>query len=274
VDQDEIIAGASRAAAESGLLDGLFLVGSLGRDSADEWSDVDFVGLAQSERHEAVMAWWRSWLETQEKLIYFKVLNRGGTLANAITESWLRVDIHLPPDGRLGLRAQDGVKALYDPHDHYSDLPPRLPDHRPDPQRIEDMILEFIRILGLTPVTLGRREYVVMVMGTGLLRDMLTQLMQEELPLADRGGILHLNTLLPPGDIAALESLPYPRAEPVSIVEAQLALARLFFPRVRKMAEKLGIIWPEAFEASARRHMASAIGRHEADLWPMSMNDG
>lgn len=267
MDQDTIITRAAPAAAGSGLLEGLFLVGSFGRNSADQWSDVDFLGLAPAAHHDAVIAWWRHWLDAQESLIYFKVHQRGGTLANAITSSWLRVDIHLPADGLLGSRAQDGIKALYDPHNLCADLPGTLPDHQPDPQRIEDMLLEFIRILGLTPVTLGRREYVTMVMGTGLLRDILIQLMQEELPLTDRGGILHLNTLLPQSDIAMLEALPYPRAEQASLIEAQLALARAFFPRARQMADRLGIACPAAFETSARQHLAEAIGRSPTTLW-------
>jgi len=269
---EDFIGKAGEAAAMSKVFDGLFLGGSFGKGQADEWSDVDLVGLAPAERHAAIEAWWRDWLEGQEHLIYFKVWQRGGTLINAITESWLRVDLHLPEDGRLGRQAQDGIKPLYDPQNLYAQLAPSLSAHRPDPQRIEAMILEFIRILGLTPVTLGRREYVVMVMGTGMLRDMLVQLMQEQLPLADRGGMLHLNRLLPPADIAALENLPYPRAEPASLIAAQLALARLFLPRARAMAGPLGIAWPEAFEMAARAHLAQAIGRAPEALWPLGMN--
>jgi len=266
---EELIARAGPAAAQSERLDGLFLVGSFGRGTADAWSDVDLLGLAGAEHHASIVDWWRDWLEAQETLLYFKVLDRGGVLVNAITESWLRIDLSLPGDGRLGRRAQDGVKPLYDPQDLYATLPRQLPAHQPDARRIEDMIWEFIRILGLTPVTLGRKEYVTMVMGTGLLRDMVGQLMQEELPLPDRGGILHLNTLLPKADISALEGLPYPSAEPGSIIAAQLALARLFFPRARAMAGRLGIAWPDRFESSARAHMAQAIGQSAEDLWPL-----
>lgn len=269
---EDLIGKVGEAAAMSKLFGGLFLGGSFGKGQADEWSDVDLVGLALAGRHKAVEAWWRDWLEQQEHLIYFQVLQRGGVLINAITESWLRVDLHMPGDGQLGARSQDGTKPLYDPQNLHAQLVPSLPAHRPDPHRIEAMILEFIRILGLSPVGLGRREYVVMVTGTGMLRDMLSQLMQEELPLADRGGMLHLNKLLAPVDIAALEGLPYPQAEPVSLIEAQLALARLFLPRARIMSARLDIAWPQEFETNTRAHFARAIGRAADDLWPLEMN--
>jgi len=264
----DLIGRTGAAAAATGHFDGLFLAGSFGRGTADEWSDVDLVGLAPPERHEAIAGWWRGWLEAQEHLIYFKVLPRGGTLINAVLHSWLRVDLHLAPAAQFGRRAQDGVRALHDPGGIHATLPPSLPPHRPDPKRVEEMIWEFIRILGLTPVTLGRGEHVVMVTGTGLLRDLLSQLMQEELPFPDRGGMLHLGKLLPRDDMALLESLPYPGPEREALIEAQLALARVFFPRARQLAARLGVVWPEEFETVSRAHLARAIGREPEALWP------
>lgn len=266
----EILIERVGAAAEaSGLLDGLFLAGSFGTGTADAWSDVDLVGLAPAGRHEAVVRWWRGWLEEQEKLIYWKQWGRGGTLINAITQSWLRVDLHLPDDGQLGPRPQDAIKPLFDPSGLHGRLVPSLPERRPDPRVVGDMIEEFIRIVGLTPVALGRREYVIMAMGTGMLRDMVSRLMQEELPIPDRGGLLHLNKLLPPEDIATLEALPYPAPERAALIEAQLAVARVFFPRAKRLTAELGIAWPSVFETSARSHLATAIGRDQETLWPL-----
>jgi hypothetical protein len=265
----KLIEMAGAAAQASGLVDGLFLAGSFGRGTADDWSDVDLVGLAPAERHDAVTAWWRKWLNAQETLIYWKQWGRGGTLTNAITESWLRVDLHLPGDGQLGERSQDGVRPLYDPENLHSRLMPSLPAHRPDARAVAEMIEEFIRILGLTPVGLGRKEYVIMAMGAGMLRDLLSRLMQEELPIADRGGLLHLNKLLPPQDIAVLEALPYPGPERNALVEGQLAVARVFFPRAKRLAAELGMAWPGVFERSAQAHLANAIGRDAETLWPI-----
>ncbi len=269
MNQEALIERVGGAAAASGLFDGLFLAGSFGKGTADAWSDVDLVGLAPAERHEAIAAWWRDWLEAQEKLIYWKQWGRGGTLINAITESWLRVDLHLPDDGQLGHRPQDGVKPLFDPSGLYARLVPSLPERRPDARAVADMIEEFIRIVGLTPVGLGRKEYVVMAMGSGMLRDMLSRLIQEELPIPDRGGMLHLNRLLSPQDISVLKALPYPAPEREALIEAQLAVARVFFPRAKRLAGELSIAWPDVFEASARANLADAIGRDPETLWPI-----
>lgn len=270
--QDEVIEVVGRAAEQSGLFDGLFLGGSFGKGTADIWSDIDLIGLADAEHHGAITKWWRAWLEAQEPVIYFKVLPRGGVLINAITESWLRLDLYLPADGQLGDRPQNAIKPLFDPQHRYDALIPSLPDHRPDPKRIEEMVWEFLRILGLTPLGLGRQEYVTMVMGTGLLRDMLSQLMQEELPIPDRGGILHLNSLLQADDLAILEALPYPGPNADALVTAQLALANAFLPRAFRLATSLGVDWPAGFEESVRAHLARAVGRAPETLWPLQMN--
>lgn len=257
------------AAAASGLLDGLFLGGSFGRGTADAWSDVDLIGLAPKARHGAILDWWRTWLSAQEALIYWKQWGHGATLVNAITESWLRVDLLLPDNGQLDGRAQDGLRSLFDPQGLYTALPASLPEREPDGVAVLAMVEEFIRIIGLTPVALGRREYVVMAMGNGMLRDLLSRLLQETLPLPDRGGLLHLNRLLPADDINMLEALPYPAPEKDALIEGQLAVARAFFPRAKVLVDQLRLEWPGAFEASARAHVARAIGRTPEALWPI-----
>ncbi|OAM74470.1 hypothetical protein A3840_15825 [Devosia elaeis] len=60
---DDFIGEVRTAAPSSGLFDALFLGGSFGKGQADQWSDVDLLGLAPAERHAAIEAWWRDWLE-------------------------------------------------------------------------------------------------------------------------------------------------------------------------------------------------------------------
>lgn len=262
-----------RDAAASGLFDGLFLAGSHGRGSADSWSDIDLVGLAPTGRHEAITGWWRNWLEQREPLVYFKVLARGGTLINAIDQHWLRIDLNLVEAAQIGGRARDQLVPLVDPASLYAGLPESLPAHRADPRRIEELVWEFIRVLGLTSVGLGREEWVVMVMGTGLLRDMLSQIMQEALPIPDRGGILHLSKVLPEEEMQVLLALPYPGPEKEALISAQLAIAQAFFPRARRLATAVGATWPTRFEVVTQDMLAKAIGREAGTLWPRAEHD-
>lgn len=264
----EFIESLEGAAASSGLFEALFLGGSHGRGTADAWSDIDLFGLAPAERHGAIADWWRGWLDAREPQIYFKVLRRGGTLINAIGQSWLRVDLNLAEPSELGRRARDQLVPIFDPGGLYATLPQSLPEHRADPRRVEEIVTEFIRVLGLTPVVLGRREWVVMAMGTGLLRDMLSQIMQEALAVPDRGGMLHLGQLLPKAEMDVLLSLPYPGPEREALISGQLAIAGAFFPRARSLADAVGANWPDAFEAVTKARLAKIIGREADTLWP------
>ncbi|UXN72255.1 nucleotidyltransferase domain-containing protein [Devosia sp. A8/3-2] len=49
---------------------GLFLAGSFGRGTADQWSDVDLVALVEPEHHAAVAADWRQTLDAITLIVF------------------------------------------------------------------------------------------------------------------------------------------------------------------------------------------------------------
>ena len=99
-----------------------------------------------------------------------------------------------------------------------------------------------------------------MVLGVGMLRDHLASLLMQDVTNPDPGGILHQSTLLPPDQMQLLASLPYPGPEREALIEANFAIARQFMPRARAMARRLGIAWPDEFEAATRRHLVASLG--------------
>jgi hypothetical protein len=64
-----------------------------------------------------------------------------------------------------------------------------------------------------------------------------------------------------------LRSLPYPQPERDEVIEANFAMARAFMPRARAMAQRLGIAWPEVFEAATRRRLAATLGEYAGRAW-------
>ena len=77
------------------------------------------------------------------------------------------------------------MSPLIDPDDLHSALPDDLPPGAPKPARVQGLIEEFIRVLGLLPVAIGRGEHVVAARGAGLLRDKLIDLMLEDAALPE-----------------------------------------------------------------------------------------
>jgi predicted nucleotidyltransferase len=267
MDQQQLIAAIKQEMAGKEAVSGLFLAGSFGRGTADEWSDVDLIALAEPQHHAAIAADWRQTLHAITPIVFWQELSRGGLLLNAVSEEWLRCDLHIVTPDNFGRRAKNTVKPLIDRDGRYDGLPDTLPLRQPDAGTVNYLIHEFIRMLGLAPVGAGRGEYVTMVLGVGMMRDHLATLLMQDVTNPDPGGILHQSTLLSAADMALLKSLPYPRPERDAVIEANFAIAREFMPRARAMAERLGIVWPEAFEAATRRRLVLTLGDEAGRAW-------
>lgn len=260
MNQQDIIAAAQTAFRDDEAVRGLFLSGSYGRGTQDEWSDVDLLAIVAKNDQRGVADRWKVALNALQPVVYWNELERGGFLINAVTEDWLRCDLYMVEPGDIGHRAQNTIAPLIDRDGIHDGLPATLPPKTPNPHALRYQINEFIRILGLTPVAMGRREYVTAVMGNGLLRGLLTDLFMQDVSDPDTGGILHMSKLLPAEQIRLMSDLPFPNATADALLDANLAIARVFMPRARAMAERLNVEWPEAFEAATRRVLEEKLG--------------
>lgn len=260
MNQQDIIAAAETAFRDDEAVRGLFLSGSFGRGTHDEWSDVDLLAIVGKDDQRSVADRWKTALNGLAPVVYWNELERGGLLINAVTEDWLRCDLYMVEPGHIGQRAKNTIVPLIDRDGIYDGLPDALPPKTPNPHALRYQINEFIRILGLTPVAMGRGEYLTAVMGNGLLRGLLTDLFMQDVSEPDSGGILHMSKLLPAEQIKIMSDLPFPNATADAVMEAHLAVARVFMPRAKSMAERLGVEWPEAFEVATRRVLEEKLG--------------
>ena len=161
----------------------------------------------------------------------------------------------------IARRTATTLRLLFDRADLNDTLMASGKPLQPSGPRVTGLTSEFLRILGLLPVVIGREEYAVGVSGASLLRDMLIQLMTQDVAVEDRGGALHLRALLPPDRIAAINSLPAIEATRQSVIAAHLAAARHFLPLARDLCHRTGSPWPDALEEALRAHL-----RRELDL--------
>lgn len=266
MDQQQLIE-AVKAPMDIEAVRGLFLAGSYGRGTADEWSDVDLIAIVADGQERMVADHWRAVLQQITPIVFWNELPRGVIVLNAISEEWLRCDLTIATSKDFGRRARNTVKPLIDRDGVYDALPDALPPKEPDAGTVRYLIHEFIRMLGLMPVGVGRGEYVTMAVGVGMLRGHLEALLMQDVTLPDPGGILHQSKLLPPEQMRLLASLPYPRPEREALIEANFAIAREFMPRARAMAERLDITWPDEFEAATRRRLALTLGEEVGRAW-------
>jgi hypothetical protein len=176
------------------------------------------------------------------------------------TGDWLRIDFLLVSPERLSGYARDAAKPLFDRQNLFDTMLLASAPPRPNRARVEFLINEFIRVLGLLVVVVGREEFETGVTGAGLLRTQLTDLLVEAAGSSNKGGALHLSRILTPRQRHALRDLPSPLPTRDSVIEAHLAIARVFLPLAQTLAAQLDLSWPDAFEAATWSYLELELG--------------
>ena len=244
-----------------------WLSGSLGRGAGDRYSDVDLVAIVAEENRAGFVAEWDGIVATIASVVLTNRLSfRSSTVFNQVTADWLRFDVSVITPASLDRYTASTVRPLFDKDDLYSRLRQKGEPLAPSGPRIQGLTKEFMRILGLLPVVLGREEYAVSASGSGLIRMLLIQLMTEDVAVEDRGGALHLRGLLPDAQLAAIDELPPILATRESAIAVHMAVARLFLPLARDLSERTGTPLPDALESALRAHLDSQLGLKLSDL--------
>ncbi len=237
-----------------------WLSGSYGRGEGDIWSDIDIVAVVDEDDRPHCLAEYAGKRNPVGETVLLSSLY--GRIVTAVWPDLERYDIHF-------VTLQE-FRAF-----HTSDLRPlgiETLDAAPDPGRAwkpyqpsADALVaaatEFLRILGLFPVCLGREEWLVVQEGMYFQRKALIEMMVEAngVGRADRGGAKKLNPYLTPEQRAAVESIPLGDPNPTSLIAANLAIARLFLPLAKATIAKAGGVWPQALETATRERLQRTL---------------
>lgn len=236
-----------------------FLSGSYGSGLQDAQSDIDFVLVTPDGASDEIAGLWRDAVARTGDIVLWWDRKVVPVLINAVTGDWLRIDVLLLKPDQLGAQTQDRVKVLFDHDGIFDTLRETAPPVPVRPAHVLYQIEEFIRILGLMSVAVGRGDHVNGVTGLLHLRRLLTDLLIAETDVPNRGGALHLNRLITQEQIGLLAALPVPEATRESVISAHLAYARAYLPRARRLAREWDVAWPEAFETATWAHLGRTL---------------
>lgn len=230
---------------------------------ADEFSDIDLLAVSDDLDHAGLIADWPG-LCAQITPVVLRQQHGEGTsvVFSHITPAWLRFDITIGVTGHVPGRPRNLVTELFDRDGLTAQLGPDAAPRQPDPATVEYLITEFWRVMGLLPVVVGRDDLLVAVSGSALIRTLLIKLLLEDVAVADRGGALHLERLLPAAHADLLRALPPIRADVDSAIAVHLACVGIFLPVARNLAARTGVAWPTQLEAAARGHLVRELGLH------------
>ncbi|NUS51547.1 MAG: hypothetical protein HOQ22_10970 [Nocardioidaceae bacterium] len=250
--QQQLVERVSAALRDDDRVRGLWLTGSLGTGRDDRFSDVDMFVAVTEDALEGYLADWPSVAERYRPLHAHRL--PGAPVFNHVLPGWLRWDVVIGTPHDLGNMDPGSVTEVF----NHDGLRPRSPSHRgADPDVVREMTEEFLRVLGLLPVVLGRGELVTAVSGSGILRDLLISLLRYRVEGARLSGALHLSRVLPPEEMAALAALPPVYAERGAVVRLHLACAGMFLPVAREM---LGQAYPFHLEQACWEHLRAHLG--------------
>lgn len=242
----------------------LFLAGSYGFGIQDRFSDIDLVVVTSDPGSGEFISKCRAAIDQIEEVVLWRVHDSDVVRVSSITSGWLRLDIILVSPGQIESRVRDslsrqGLRTLFD-KERISEMLPSSTDNRPiQPCRTQWQFSEFIRILGLLPLTIGRENFLNAITGVTYLRNLLIDLMIAETAAPNKGGALNMHRGLTDAQIEILYSLTLPQPDRDSIIAANLRFAREYMPRGRTLATRLGIVWPESFEIATWRHLQDEL---------------
>ena len=174
-----------------------------------------------------------------------KVLPSSQTI-NAITREWLRFDLTFVSRSQLSGMARGQLIQLFDYDEAGAAITgTQVTTTALSATQLIEVVNEFLRVIGLTPVVVGRDEILVGQTGFGIMRELLIKIMLAENSRPLRG-LLSLSRNLTDEQVQVLKALPLPAPNWPSILNATRAIAGEFFPRARRLAVKLNAEWPEA----------------------------
>jgi hypothetical protein len=258
--RDDLIAAFTDAAAGHSEVEALLLGGSLGRGEGDAWSDVDLIVVTPPAAHAGVVEGLRAWAADVAEPVLWRQVYPGLPIFHAVTADYLRYDLTVTLAERIAESA-DRVRPLVDKVGVVARLAPSRDRPPLSPPAIRDIVEEFLRILGLLPVTVGRADYACLSAGVGLMRQQLQALMVLEQRPVTPPGALAVRRVLPSADLAVLTALAgLPTTTREAGVAASLAVTEVFLRRARPLAASTGAAWPDALEAAVRGHLERELG--------------
>lgn len=236
--------------------------GSLARDMADDWSDIDLHLLVSDPEEFAREI--TGWFARTMPVTYADIIPGvpGGFIF--VTPDWIHIDV-IVRGGQGFCQDEYPSRVLFDPRSLLRDIPASAEQMVGEPYLPKDQVQLFIYFMGVTVTVIHRQEWLALAQGAAGFRDsLLIALMLAENGVRKTDGAKRLNRYLTAEQIAAIEAIPSIGSDPEELVKAHTAIAQEYLTRARRLAALVGEPWPEAFERASldlwRRELGIDLG--------------
>jgi predicted nucleotidyltransferase len=246
--RDSLAALVAACEDDTGIL-AAWLGGSLARDTADDWSDIDLhLVVADPEEFGSGIADW--FARSMPVVLADEIPGVPGGFI-FVTPDWVHVDVIV--HGSQGFYQDDfPARVLLDPEGLLRDIPASAEQMVGEPYLPDDQIRLYLYFMGVTVTVIHRREWLALAQGAAGFRDsLLIPLMLAENGVRKTDGAKRLNRYLTAEQIAALQAIPPVGSDPEQLINAHTAIAREYLARARRLAEVLDERWPTALEQAS-----------------------
>jgi hypothetical protein len=263
------IDGAKEVLARDDRVLAAYLVGGFAIGIADAWSDVDLQVIVSDQAADDIKASWVDLAGQMAPLANVKPFPFavGGV---CITPDWLHFDVVFYARSQIDPVTVEGMRPLLDKAGILPDHPVPRPHRREAPFFPESAVDMFLYMLGNMVSVVGRNEPIPATNGVIMVRDVALV----GLLLAEQGWrstrehsvgnpfpfTKRLRGYLTDDQNDLLASLPALEPTIDSAIDSYLALARIFLPRARRLAEQTGHAWPEEYEKASTTYFERSLG--------------
>jgi predicted nucleotidyltransferase len=223
--------------------------GSLARDTADDWSDIDLHLLVEgADDFESHIV---EWFEATLPVVLADQIPHVPRGFLFVTPDWIHVDVIIHGSDGFA-QAELPARVLLDRDDAVHDVPASAEQMVGEPYLPAEQVRLYLYFMGVTVTVVQRHEWLALAQGAAAFRDsLLIPLMLAENGVRKADGAKRLNRYLTGEQIEAIQAIPPIGSDPQQLVEAHAAIAREYLTRARRLTELLGEPWPEHLERAS-----------------------
>ena len=239
----------------------LWLSGSLASGRGDPYSDVDLHCCVPDESVPTLEGdGWKDLLHRITPTVMATTFPHGSVGGYALTPDWTHLDLVVHGSGSLPLDGSYPVRPLFDRTGQVRahEGPPITPGPPYFPAETVDL---YFYLFGNMATVVARNEPLLLNNGVVAERDVcLTSLLYAERGIRKTGGAKRVRPFLSDEQYRLLQQLPAIDGTLDACIDACLAVARIFIPRGRALAARVGARWPADLERATVAHVEKALG--------------
>jgi hypothetical protein len=229
------------------------LSGSVGKNTADAWSDLDLVVVAHAERFDEFLADWPKWLHTITPTVFART-PIAPFVINAVTDEGLTLDLVVHKGEQIDFPMPAGYAVGLLGGVRFAEIGPAL----------EYAVNEQLRGMAGPFVSLVQREeHLRHLTGLPHLVGLLTTVFLAENGAPPLGK--HWNDSFTAEQLGAVAALPPASATRDGVIGFGMALAQLLVTRARPLFPRYELDWPSDFAHVVADRVRATVGIETSD---------